>query len=53
MDHAISKLGADRSETGHLVSRKNEVRFELNVTALGLLGAKGGYTTDTVYFTDP
>jgi len=29
MDDAAFKLGYDRSETGHLVSRKNDIRFDV------------------------
>ncbi len=53
MDHAFSKLGSDSSETSHLVSRKNEARFELICTAPLALEGRGLEANDTVYFTDP
>ena len=53
MDHADSKLGTNRSETSHLVSWKNEARFELICTAPLALEGRGLKANDTVYFTDP
>ena len=40
MDNAAGKLGYDRAKTGHLVSRNNDLRFDVA-------------SLDTVYFTDP
>ena len=51
MDDATFKLGHDRSEAGHLVSRKNDIRFDVAITPCP---APWGRTRgDTVYFTDP
>ncbi|HXH99121.1 MAG TPA: hypothetical protein VNI52_02550, partial [Sphingobacteriaceae bacterium] len=46
-------LGTDRSKTSHLVSWKNEARFELTGTAPLALEGWGLETNDTVYFTYP
>ena len=55
MDNATFKLGDDRSKTGYLVSRKNDIRFELAVTPRQASGPWAGSLPgrDTVYFTDP
>ncbi len=53
MDDAFSELGTDGSETSHLVSWKNEARFELTGTAPLALEGWGLETNDTVYFTYP
>ena len=51
MDDAAFKLGYYCSEAGHLVSRKNDIRFDVEVTPWQApLGLPRG---DTVYFTDP
>jgi len=34
MDNATFKLGNDRSKAGHLVSRENDIRFELAIKRL-------------------
>ncbi len=51
MDDATFKLGHDCSETGQLVSRKNDLRFDV---AISPWQAPWGLPrADTVYFTDP
>jgi hypothetical protein len=51
MDDAAFKLGYDRSKAGYLVSRKNDIRFDVAITPWQ--APWGLPRSDTAYFTDP
>ncbi len=51
MDDATFKLGYYRSKAGHLVSWKNDIRFDVAINPWR--APWGPPRVDTVYFTDP